>query len=159
MVVSLTSTAPVLSVSTRSDIYCAVPSVGLTVYSGTYSLDFAGKSLDLGKMEFVSGTNHDGYLRVYKLLSEPAHDFLALYQYGNCTLERLSLYGWDDAAKQPIRYTFKKPNGITTEELWISGILPNTAENLVTEFYDNIRGEFITSHWKLNQLTNTFEKV
>ncbi|MCX6783927.1 MAG: hypothetical protein NT141_02565 [candidate division WWE3 bacterium] len=156
--VSLTVTNPTVYTTTHSDVYCATPKKGLIVYEGEAALNSFDQTLNLGKMEFVPGTPHDGQLKSYKLTSYLNHNFLALYQYGNCNFEKLYLVGWDGKSKQLIIYKFKQPSG-TSEELWVSSILPETSDSLVTESYDNIKGEFMTSHWNLNRLTNTFEKV
>lgn len=161
--VRLVSVSPTISPVTKEDRYCGSPVVGSTSYKGQFSLVFQDQKLDLGELAFSDGTPHDGQLRLYKLDFASDRDFVALFQYGSCNVDYLSLYGLGPN-DQLTQYSFKYKTGVVRERIPVERwSLPEAPTNkiLVTTWYDNTieNSGQKKAKWVFNESASSFDEI
>lgn len=154
--------------------YCGAPTLDAKGYKGDYTLRIKDPKSELGLRthEFISGTLHDGSLRVTQLQAFNGNKtqkktVVYFYGYSSCTTEKLFIFGIDEKEKTLVAYTFQNTvSGINKYALLASNSISQDGAvavdgtgNLVTKEYNAETGKFSTVTWKLNLDTNTFSEI
>jgi len=173
------------TISKVENVYCGAPVAGKMIYKGHYQLildDFTLASdnlslrphiklkdttIDLGLIEFVEGSHHDGQIIIDQLDPNGYENFIIIYTYGSCNSETIRVYGYNLNKSSLELYKFKNKDGKVNDGVCLSPTLNFPAKplvksregNLITRCYSQITGKNEVSEWKFVPEKEEFQEI